>query len=57
MKNDTFHSRWFYIDTTNARKGWEKRDTYKSCGKSLVNKGKEIENLTKCEVNVDLIPT
>ena len=46
-----------HIDTTNERKGRAKRDTYRSRGKSLVNKGQEIENLTKCEVNVDVIPT
>ena len=46
-----------HIDTTNERKGRAKRDTYRSRGKSLVNKGKEIEKLTKCEVSVDVIPS
>ena len=46
-----------HIETTNERKGRAKRDTYRSRGKSLVKKEQEIENLTKCEVNVDTIPT
>ena len=46
-----------HIDTTNEGKGRAKRDTYRSRGKSLVNKGQKIENLKKCEVNVDIIPT
>ena len=46
-----------HIDTRNERKGREKCDTYRSRGKSLVKKEQEIENLTRCEVNVDIIPT
>ena len=46
-----------HIDTTNKRKGRAKRDIYRSRDKSLVKKEQEIENLTKCEVNVEIIPT
>ena len=46
-----------HIDTTNEQKERAKRDTYRSRGKSLVNKGQDIENLNECEVNVDVIPT
>ena len=37
-----------HIVTTNVRKGQARRYTYGPCGKSLVDKGQEIKNLTKC---------
>ena len=45
------------IDTDNKRQGKSKRDAYRVRGKSLVSKGKEIQNITDCEVFIDVVPT
>ena len=46
-----------WIDTDNKRQGKSKRDAYRVKGKSLVSKGKEIQNITDCEVFIDVVPT
>ena len=45
------------MDTDNKRQFKSKRDAYRVRGKSLVSKGKEIQNITDCEVFTDVAPT
>ena len=44
------------IDTETRRSGQSKRDTYKTRAMYLVQKGKEINNITGCNVLVDVVP-
>ena len=45
------------IDIDNKRQDKSKRDAYRVGGKSLVSKGKEIQNITDCDVFIDVVPT
>ena len=45
------------IDTDNKRQWKLKRDAYILRDKSLVSKGKEIKNITYCEVFIDVVST
>ena len=45
------------IDTDNKRQWKLKRDAYRLRDKSLVSKGKEIKNITYCEVFIDVVST
>ena len=44
------------IDTETRRSGRSKRDTYRTRTMYLVQKGKEINNITGCNVLVDVVP-
>ena len=45
------------INTEDKRTGKPKRDAYRIRSAKLVQKGKEIRNITGCEVFVDIVPT
>ena len=51
-KDDPLY-RW----TANWYRQYSKRDAYRLRGKSQVSKGKEIQNITDCEVFIDVVPT
>ena len=44
------------IDTETRRSGRSKRDTYRTRAMHLVQKGKEINNITGCNVFIDVVP-
>ena len=44
------------IDTETRRSGQSKRDTYRTRAMHLVQKGKEISNITSCNVFIDVVP-
>ena len=44
------------IDTETRRSGRSKRDTYRARAIHLAQKGKEINNITGCNVFIDMVP-